>query len=258
MNFFRLAISLCTSFRGYLVIRDQPFTTSFKYLLKLLAVLNLLVILSQVPLVLRAVNQFGSWADENLPPFTIQDGHIETAVDQPYVAGDEQVRFILDTTGTVTNVDTSAAQGILLKAETYVYWVRLTNTTEQVRQIEAPLEGFPNGDVNGDYLRRLLYWMLPVAFPLAFLVAVLLALLMTLIQGYLFALIGSFIERGSSRALAMPQLLNVALHAATPGAVIVAVYTAMALEGIDLWLIYLIAYGVFLVGGTHACRENRD
>ncbi len=101
-----------------------------------------------------------------------------------------------------------------------------------------------------------MYWMVPVGFPLAFVVAVLLGLLMTLIQGYLFALIGSFIERGGRQALTLPQLLNVALHAATPGAVIVAVYTALRLEGLDLWLIYLIAYGVFLVGGTHACRQE--
>ncbi len=255
MNFFRQATGLCCSFRAYRAVRDQPFTTSFKYLLKLVALLNLVVILSHLPVVLDAVNEFGAWADANLPPFAIRDGRVETEVEQPYYAGDDRVRFILDTTGVVTDADSAAEQGILVKAETYVYWVRMTNTTDQVRQLEASLEGFPDGEVNGGYLRHLMYWMLPVGFPLAYLVAVLLALLMTLIQAYLFALIGSFIERGSQRALGLPQLLNVALHAATPGAVIVAVYTALRLEGIDLWLIYLIAYGVFLVGGTHACRE---
>jgi hypothetical protein len=85
-----------------------------------------------------------------------------------------------------------------------------------------------------------------------------------LLQAWLFTLAASFMERGATNALQFRQLLNLALHAVTPGAIILTVYAACRLEGLDLWLVYLAAYGIFLVGATNAChrpavpQESRD
>jgi hypothetical protein len=257
MSFFRTVLSLCSGFRAYRAVRDLPLSSSIKYLVLLLSLLAVVLIVSFIPVLLGGIERFTAWAEENLPPFRIEHGHVTTPVAQPYVAGDDSFRFVLDTTGTITNAQPDALQGILIRANSYVVWVQDTNTASGVRAVEATLNGFPDGEVSGAYLRRLMFWTLPVALPVAGLVAVLLGLLVTMIQSYLFALIGSVIERPDEDSLTLPQLLNLALHAVTPGAIIVTVYMALRLDGLNLWLIYLIAFGVFLVGSTNACRDDR-
>jgi hypothetical protein len=80
-------------------------------------------------------------------------------------------------------------------------------------------------------------------------------LVLALMQAGFFSGIGSMMERGAAHPLSFQQLFNIALHATTPAAIIVTAYLAMRLPGLDLWLIYLIAYSIFLVGATHACRQ---
>jgi hypothetical protein len=68
-------------------------------------------------------------------------------------------------------------------------------------------------------------------------------------------MVASFMERSMPSPLQLPQLLNIAIHACTPAAIVVTVYTAMRLHNLNLWLVYLIVYGIFLIGATSACRD---
>ena len=69
------------------------------------------------------------------------------------------------------------------------------------------------------------------------------------------AVVASFMERSMPAPLQLPQLLNIAIHACTPAAIVVTIYSAMRLHNLNLWLVYLIVYGVFLVGASIACRD---
>ena len=106
MTFLRTALRLCSGFRPYQEIRDVPFFSSVKYLLKLMTVLALALVLTMIPALLAAIDQFADLADQHLPPMTIEDGRVSTAVDQPYTTGTPAFRIIVDTTGTVTNAAT--------------------------------------------------------------------------------------------------------------------------------------------------------
>jgi hypothetical protein len=257
MSFFKAAITFCGNFHAYRLIRDQPFTKSIKYLLKLLTVLSIILLAGFLPRALRVAAEFSKWIDKHCPPFAIRDGHVETAVAQPYTSGDENFLFVLDTTGKVTKPDARAMRGLLFTSNSFVVWAMATNTPgTAVRSQAQSLRGFPDGVVDGEYLRRLIHSFLLVALPISLLAMVLIALLMCLLQAYFFSVVASLLERNLPSGLRLDQLLNIAIHAVTPAAIITTAYSFMRLEGLDLWLVYLVAYGVFVIGASNACREK--
>jgi len=256
VNFLRTVVSLCGGFRTYRAVRDVPLSSALKYLLKLIALLGSVLMLSFIPWVLERTDEFATWVDQNFPAFRIQDGQVVADVEQPYYSGDNNFRFILDTTGTVTNADPAAAYGMLVGATDITLWVSATNPPNAaVQSRHQPLRGFPDGAVNGAYFRKLIREFLWVGMPIAWVLLILLGLLTCLLQAYLFSAVASFAERSLPAPLTMTQLLSVALHAVTPAAIIFTVYKLLRIEGLNLWLIYLIGYGIFLIGGTNACRD---
>ena len=257
MKFLRTIVALCSSFKSYRQIRDLAVTTSLKHLIKLVSVLSVILLVSFIPWILENCDSFAQWADQHFPRFSIHEGKITTTATQPFYASEGDFLFILDTTGKVTGPDPKALQGILFTADSFVVWFKATNAPEAAIQSQRhTLRGFPEGVVNGDYFRKLIRTFLWVGLPFALVVLILLALLSTLLQAYLFSFVASFMERSMPSPLHLPQLLNIAIHAVTPAAIIVTAYSAMRLHELNLWAIYLIAYGIFLIGATNACRDH--
>jgi hypothetical protein len=257
MKFFRTVLALCSHFQNYRAICDRPLGSSLWFLGQLLAVLALVFVLSAVPRLRAGVNRLAEHFDRDRPDFAIQDGRIITAEPQPRLWGDSTLRLVLDTRGESAAPWSNALHCAVFTSNSVVYWMTLTNSAKAVvRSHEMSLAGFPNGAVNGEYLRAVARSFLWVMLPFSWMVLTLGAMLMCLIQAYVFSLIASLLERGSPRALQLPQLLNIAIHAAAPAAILFTVYKSLWLEGVDAWLIYIIAYGVFLIGASHACREQ--
>ncbi|HUJ10649.1 MAG TPA: DUF1189 family protein [Verrucomicrobiae bacterium] len=254
-----MVVALCSSFRSYRQVRDLAVSTSLKHLIVLLSLLSLILLISFVPWVLGRSDAFAHWVDQHLPRFSIHEGKVTSSAPQPYYASDGDFLFILDTTGKITGPDPKAVQGILFTADSFVVWLKTTNAPEGIVQSQRQsLRGFPDGVVNGDYFRKLVRTFLWVGLPLALVVLILLALLSTLLQAYLFSIVASFMERSMPSPLRLQQLLNISIHAVTPAAIIVTAYMAMRLHDLNLWLIYLVAYGIFLIGATNACRDKQQ
>ncbi len=257
MSFFRTVLALCAHFQNYRAIRDVPVSASLRFIGQLLALLALVFVLSALPRVRAGVNRLAEHFDSDRPDFAIQDGRIVTADRPPCIWGDETLRFVLDPESRVVEPLSNALNCAVFTSNSLVYWMTLTNGAEPiVRSHEMSLAGFPNGAVTGEYLRAVARSFLWVVLPFSWVFLTLGAMLICLIQAYVFALIASLLERGSPRALQLPQLLNIALHAVAPAAIIFTAYKSLWLEGVDVWLIYIIAYGVFLIGASSACRER--
>ena len=267
MNFLRSIIILCSSFANYRAYRDVALSSSIKYLLKLILLLALVLAICAIPPALRAIDEFANRFDNHRPNFSIQNGKIVSHEKQPYSWGTKDARFILDTTGAVTAPDSNATSGLLFNADSFSYWLTPTNdsllawtaptnaTTTIISTPPQPLRAFPDGVVDGDYFRHLIRAMLWILVPVGWLLLVLFGMLSCLVQAYLFSLVASFMERSMPSPLHLSQLLNIAIHACTPAAIVVTVYSAMRLRNLSLWLVYLIVYGIFLVGATIACRD---
>jgi hypothetical protein len=256
MNFLRSVIALCSGFAAYRQYRDLPVTTSLKHLVKLITLLALVLTICAVPLLLDGIDEFARLFDDHRPDFSIQDGKVITHAPQPASWGNNNLRFILDTTGAVTSPDTNITFGGLFTADSFLYCMTPSNPPVPVTVHIQTLRGFPDGVVTGDYCRHLFRAVLWLLVAPGWLVLVLLGLLGCLLQAYLFSVVASFMEHSMPAPLQLSQLLNIAIHACTPPAIVVTAYSAMRLHGLNLWLVYLIVYGIFLVGASNACRDH--
>ncbi|HTS16256.1 MAG TPA: DUF1189 family protein [Verrucomicrobiae bacterium] len=262
MNFLRTVFALCTGFASYRPYRDLPVTTSLKHLLKLVLFLAFVLVVGSIPLAIDGIDRFAAKFDEHHPNFSIHDGKIVTQAAQPVSWGDNNLRFILDTTNAVPKPDPTAAYGVLFTSDSFLYWMTPPNdagtgastNSEPVSRLQS-LRGFPDGAIDGAYFRRLIHAMLWLFVPIGWVTIVVAGLLCCLLQAYFFALVASILERSMPSPLKLPQLLNIAIHAATPPAIVVTIYLVMRLHGINMWLVYLIVYGIFLVGASNACRD---
>jgi hypothetical protein len=261
MGFVRTVAALCGSFAAYRQVRDLPLTESLRYLMRLAAALSVVLLASLAPRVWLAAGEFARWVDAHVPEFRIEQGEAVAGMPQPFYAGETNAAgfvFIVDTTGAVTEPARRWAYGILFTRTELLLWARDSETDPAPLRVHAtPLRKLPEGTVNGAYFRRLIRMMIGVGLPFALAVVGLVGLLGALVQAYLFSLVAAFMERQIAGGLQFYQLLNLAIHAATPAAVIFTVYLALQLGGLNLLsLVYLAAYGVFLIGATNACRDQ--
>jgi hypothetical protein len=256
MKFLRSVIALCSGFAAYRPYRDLPLTTSLKHLVKLMALLALVLAICAVPAALDGIDAFGRLFDDHRPDFSIHDGKVITQAPQPASWGNNNLRFILDTTSAVASPDTNATFGVLFTTDSFLYWMTPSNAPAPVSTHLQSLRGFPDGAVNGDYFRHLIRAVLWLLVPIGWVVLVLFGMLACLLQAYLFSVTASLMERSMPAPLQLSQLLNIAIHACTPPAIVVTAYAAMRLHSLNLWLVYLIVYGIFLVGASSACRDH--
>ncbi len=256
INFLRTVFVLCTGFASYRAYRDLPLSSSLKHLVKLMALLALVLAVCAIPLALNGIDEFARLFDDHRPDFSIKNGRIIAMATQPVYWGNDNLRFILDTANAAPAADTNSAFGVLFTSDGFLYWMTTSNAPGPVSTHLQSLRGFPDGVVNGDYFRRLIRAMLWLLLPIGWVTLAALGLLGCLLQAYFFSVVASWMERSMPSPLKLSQLLNIAIHAATPPAIVVTIYSALRLPGLNLWLVYLIVYGIFLVGASNACRDR--
>jgi hypothetical protein len=256
VNFFRQVLRLCSGFAAYRDVLDVPTGTALRYLIQLVALLVIGFVAASIPWVRQRGEQVAHWYDRHGPEFQLRAGQVTTDVSQPFQAGNGDFQLRLDTTGQVLTSAMTAARGILISSENLSVWVRPANDTNRLVLLPSQrLQGFPDGKVNGNYLRDLFQSLFWLGVPMVMMGLLLVGVVGALLQAWLFTVAAGFMERGAPGALEFRQLLNLAIHAVTPGAIVLTVYAACRLEGLDLWLIYLVAYGIFVVGATNACHQ---
>lgn len=252
MNFLRTVLRCCAGFQTYREVRDLTVPASLLYLLKLTTLLGLVLAARWVPQGWRLTDAVSDWCRQHVPAFRLQQGKVVANVPQPYRAGDEQFLFILDTTGSVTTPDPQAERGLLVGADSLLFWSRSGKAANTPLLVQRhSLRTFPDTEITADYIRHFLRGAVLMSVPVLYLAGV----VVVLGQVLLFSSAAALLERGVATGLRWRQLFNIALHAVTPAAIIVTVYATVGLEGLDLQLIYVIAYGIFLLGATHACRD---
>ncbi len=257
MNFLRQAVNLCMGFARYQDVLDKPLAASLRYLAAVIAILSTALVVSYIPRALVFADQQAAWFEEKVPPFTINEGRIESDIAQPFRAYQDEFTFILDTTGAVTNPETNTPAGLLLTAENLVFWFKPSDAPNAPLQTQrhALSRMFADGTFDGKYVKHYLQSMIFVGTPMLLVGLFLAALLATLAHAWFFTFAANLLERSHPNPLSRQQLLNIALHAVTPAALVFTVYAAFGLRGVDYWFLYLVVYGIFLIGAANTCRR---
>ena len=247
MNPFRCFWLASSGFRTYRFFLELPFQTVLKYWFLFAAFLAVILLGNFVkqfkrgfPLIVKSASY--------IPPFKISKGQAYSSLPQPYFANTNQFPIILDLENKLKTPENMFPQGILILQDKFKVWL------EHSELLTIPWLGWPDGEVNIDYLKNLehkTYLALPWIYFIIWLTTVLLGLL----QALLFTLFTSFIERSASLSFKFNQLLNLAVFAITPSAMILTIYLTIDFYRLPLSLLYFTTYCFFFIMATSSCRE---
>jgi len=255
MNFLRKTFGLCSAFSSYQAVLDLPVTASLRFLALIVTICTVALTLSWLPRAVSFAHESVNWLVQRAPAMTLTDGKLSSPVEQPFRARQDDFLFVLDTAGSTAAPVTNALRGVLLTTDKLTAWVSSRDGAFATVTRETDLRHFPSGRINREYLERLFQSWVVTLVPVALVGLTFVGFTLALAHAFLFAWAASFLERGNPTPLTFRQLLNLAIHAVTPAAILVTVYLACDLRGMDYWLVYLVVYGIFLIGSSNTCRR---
>ena len=246
MNFLRYLWLACSGFRTYRGLIE----------LSLRSVLIYWAILSSL-LAVAFVGNLAHWFKigfpviqkvmAHVPAFSLANGQARSPLPQPFFANTNQFPIILDLEKKLEEPQKMFPKGVLIRKKEFSFWL------DDSKPILVPWKGWPDGEVNGAYLKNLeneTLWALPWFFLVIWLGLGALGL----IQSLVFTMLAGLLERSITPNYTFLQLYNIALFAVTPGAIIVATYVSFGLYEIQYSVLYVCCYCLFFMMASSACR----
>jgi hypothetical protein len=292
VNFFSTIIYSCFGFRHYRQFLDVPYRATLSFLARLVALLAAVLVIGSVPAMLARLEAVASFVDREFPRFELHDGEAVPVASQQINNATASSRIVLDLAkndsaaaptalqeslapqAAQANADIIIRRGELLVRqdtleafwrwlvadETFDWPKRDAATEKSAVMVAFPFKQYalPDGMFNGEYIRRLVRGAVWFVTPMVLLVLAVFGFLFCLFQSNVFASLVSLMEQQLPDRFSYPQLRNLASFAITPAAIIVTVYRLFNLQGLNLPMIYLIAYGIFLLGSANACRPRKE
>lgn len=194
---------------------------------------------------------------DQIPTITIENGKVRTDVEEPYFIRnpwepDARPMFIIDTTGTYTELGDHAEAGLLTKDRAYV---RQSSSLNEVRMYDlSTVQNFTlNAEIARSWMDRvagLVFW---VMLPLCTIGAFLWRLLLGLWYGLLGLIINGFLAEKSD----FGTIYRTALMAMTPAILLGLVKSLTDVHIPFFWFIsFLVAMG-FLIFGLRAQSTDK-
>lgn len=262
MNFFRTLLNCCAGFRYYRSLLPLHPLQSVKFL----AIVVLLIVVAQigtfVPVLRHALDRGAEWVQYNLPRFEIRDGRARYEAELPFTFTNQFATITIDTSGNTNRPPYARPYALFIGQDKIWFGMAPPNARGELgppRESVESLQGYPNGIVNGDYIRNLASPWLWRAAPYAVLIYFFAWLLAVLIQAYIFTLVISFAESATLRKFGFNEFFNIAAHACAPAAIVVTTLMASRMFRVE-WLLmaFLGTYFIYVMGATAACRHDGE
>lgn len=251
MSFFRHFYFSCVGFQTYRRLVDLPVRSALNYWLILTGLLTVVFIGNGLYLFEAYLPQ-AHQVVQAIPSLTIRSGTAFTELPQPYLVNTNHFPVIIDLEAKIAAPEKQFSHGIVMRKKEFRIW------WEGSAVLTMPLTRWPDGKIDSAYLEafhREAYRELPLLGVISWLGFFLAGIL----QALLFTALINMLESTMEFRLIFHQLFNIAVFALTPGAIIAATYVTAGISGVlDVRLIYLSCYCLFLVLVTSACRTRPD
>jgi hypothetical protein len=227
---------------------------SFAYLL-------LLSLISTVPWLMRAqaaidifVTEHTPGIIEQVPDITITGGEVRIDAEQPYFIEDPETGktlFILDTTGTMTSLQDTEAQG-LLTDRNFLHrqreWEIRTYDLSEIESFELNREILNEWAEIGR--KWLVFFLFPFVLVFTFAVGTILVLL--------YAGLGNLFCNATRITLSYPALVSIAVMALTPAWLLGILFGLLRIEVPFWWLVSFLISMSYLYLGVRASGPQPD
>jgi uncharacterized protein DUF1189 len=239
-------------FQSYQYLFRNPLRVTLTYWFMVSFALALTVVVIRYFEIKRELPTFTAEIAKNLPDFSFRDGETVTSAKTPVIVRETPVPIVLDPADTISNPPPEFTNGMFHIGKTKIKVWQQDATEPQI----VPIKGFPDGKVDRDYLFRHGTHLSYILAPLLFVLLTLLFFVIGLLQALFFATLVSFLEKTIQPSFTFDEMLNISIYALTPGSLIVLVYWAVGVPLIPRDLIYFLAYIIFHVLASAACRRS--
>lgn len=200
----------------------------------------------------RALPIYAAEVSRGLPEFSFQNGRTVTSMPTPSISNTNRMPVVLDPEGKIDKLPPHFTNGMFHIGRSKIkVWPR-----PGADPMIVPLDGFPDGRVDQDYITRIGRQGGYVVAPFFWIVLTLVFFLLGLLQALFFATLVSFLEKTIQPSFTFDEMLNISIYALTPGALIVTVYWAWGISLVPYDLVYFFSYIVFHVMASGACRRS--
>jgi hypothetical protein len=200
----------------------------------------------------RALPVYAAEVAKGLPEFSFQKGRTVTALPTPSVTNTNSVPIVLDPGEKFDKLPADFTNGMFhIGRSTIKVW-----TKPGADPVVVPIDGFPDGRVDQNYIMNLGTRAGYVVAPFFWVVLALVFFLVGLLQALFFATLVSFLEKTIRPSFSFDEMLNISIYALTPGALIVTVYWIWGVSIVPYDLVYFFTYIVFHVMASGACRRS--
>ncbi len=226
-TFFQKFGKSISSFEFYKNAKKTTVKSSIKYLAIMILIFSLI---SVGQLVYGMIGLY----DLNVPEVTINNGIIETDVEQPYVLSDEDSSlYVIDSTGQYTNLD-EFKRGVIIMNNKII----MKNNNYEIKEIDiSNIESFT---FNQKLINKIIFW----AIILVSILVIIFLYIWLGIYTLIFSLIGLLIARIFKTKLKFEQTWIFAAYALTPvlvfGLILDLVGLSFPFRNSLIYLVYLI------------------
>lgn len=249
MKFFINLWRSATNFRFYKEIAFQGVSKNMGYFFLFIFLITLVLSMKFSTALIQGMGEVSREIGDKLPEIRIENGIVSTDAQEPFVIEEKNFIFIIDTSGKTITIDPSCKQGILLTKN------KLINKQSEFETREYDLSKIKSFTLNKEAMERWRKVFSRFALPILLVSLYPYYTVVKLIQILLFSLIALIVNTATKTNLKYENLFNISLFALTPPVLLATIFTLAGLKIPLIWLLYIVVYIVFIIGGIRSCRE---